>query len=852
MKKLLLLLLFITALSNAQIVNIPDANFKAKLLEADVTNQIALNNGFSVKIDVNNDGEIQVAEIQDITELRLSNSSISSLTGIEYFTSLFFLDCSINQLTSLNVSQNIYLDSLYCNQNQLTNLNIYECSALSFIDCSTNQLSDLGLSPSANLVWLECSANALTSLYIIPQCTNLVSLYCSNNQLSNLDVTQNVNLTRLACNGNQLSNLNFSQNLSLQELHCEYNQLTNLDITQNLNLTILSCNNNQITSLNVSQNINLFALLCSFNQLSNLDVTNNVNLTDLYCGNNLLSNIDVSQNTLLTQFRCGYNQLTTIDVSQNTKLSLFTCEHNQLVSVDVTHNTNLDYFTCNDSDLLQTLFIKNGRNENLFLANTPNLTYICADEGQIESTQALVGVNVLVSSYCSFTPGGNYNTVSGEVRFDMDNNGCDSNDFLLPNSVHVNLTNGTVTSEVFPNTNGNYLLYTTTGNHTLSTILENPSYFTVTPSSSTFDFPLLDNSSQTQNFCVSANGIHPDAEIVITPITVASPGFDATYKIVYKNKGNQTLSGNINFAFNDLVLDFVSASVVPNSASLGNLNWNYTNLLPFESRSITITLNVNSPTETPAVNPGDVLHYSATINPVSGDELPLDNTFAYNQTVVGSFDPNDKTCLEGNVVSPTKIGDYLHYNINFENTGTAAATFVVVKDMIDTTKFDINSLQIMNSSHPMTTRITGNKVEFIFDNINLGANQHGNVTFKIKTKSTLVTGTTVTNKADIYFDYNAPVVTNIASTTFQTLSNGDFELDNSVAIAPNPTKNTITINCNTSIKSIQLFDVQGRVLTTQIVNETQSSIAISNYTNGIYFVKVTTEKGSKVDKIIKE
>jgi Zn-dependent M32 family carboxypeptidase len=86
------------------------------------------------------------------------------------------------------------------------------------------------------------------------------------------------------------------------------------------------------------------------------------------------------------------------------------------------------------------------------------------------------------------------------------------------------------------------------------------------------------------------------------------------------------------------------------------------------------------------------------------------------QTVVNSFDPNDKTCLEGSTIPPSAVGKYVHYMIRFENKGTAEAQNVVVKDMIDTSKFDISSLVVTQGSHPFVTRITEtNKVEFIFE-----------------------------------------------------------------------------------------------------------------------------------------
>ena len=115
MKKLyFLLFLVFSFIANAQIVNIPNTNFKAKLLSASAGNTIAKNLiGFTTAIDTNGDGEIQVSEAQNILELRVNESYISNLTGIEAFTNLQTLYCYSNQLTSLDVSQNVNLQNLY-------------------------------------------------------------------------------------------------------------------------------------------------------------------------------------------------------------------------------------------------------------------------------------------------------------------------------------------------------------------------------------------------------------------------------------------------------------------------------------------------------------------------------------------------------------------------------------------------------------------------------------------------------------------------------------------------------------------------------------------------------------------
>jgi hypothetical protein len=111
MKKLytLLFITLIGFIGNAQIVNIPDANFKAKLLTANTTNQIASTQTPSLSgnvtsynsIDTNNDGEIQVSEALAIKWLKVNASVIADLTGIQSFSNLMSLNCATNQLTNL-------------------------------------------------------------------------------------------------------------------------------------------------------------------------------------------------------------------------------------------------------------------------------------------------------------------------------------------------------------------------------------------------------------------------------------------------------------------------------------------------------------------------------------------------------------------------------------------------------------------------------------------------------------------------------------------------------------------------------------------------------------------------------
>jgi uncharacterized repeat protein (TIGR01451 family) len=774
--KLLSIFFFVTA--NAQIVTIPDANFKAKLIEQGV--------------DTNNDGQIQVTEALAVTSLGLSYASISDMTGIEAFTNLTELTCGNNQLTTLNVQG-------------LTNLY--------WLRCGNNQLTTLNLQGLTNLHWLECFENLLTTLNV-QGLTNLQYLYCSGNQLATLNVQGLTNLLYIYCQNNQLPTLNVQGLTNLQALYCDNNQLPNLNVQGLTNLQNLYCFNNPLTSLNLQGLINLRELRCENSQLSTLNLQGLTNLQNLACGN---------------------NQLTTLNVQGLTNLQELFCDNNQLTS----------------------LFLKNGLNEFIIFSGNPNLTYICADDSEIASLQNLATLygytNCTINSYCNFTPGGIFYTINGTNKIDEDNNGCDALDISLPN-FKFTITDGTNTGGLIADATGNYTIPVEAGTHTITPVLENPAYFTVAPATATVTFP-VDISPFAQDFCIAPNGVHHDLEVVVIPLLPARPGFDADYKIKYKNKGTSSETATLVFNYDDAVLDYVAATLVPTTQNVGSLSWNIGTIAPFQSGEFVITLNVNSPMETPAVNSGDILSYAATINGLNTDETPIDNTAAINQTVVNSYDPNDKTCLEGNTINPSMIGNYVHYKIRFENTGTFPAQNVVVKDMIDISKFDISSLQMIDASHSCTTRINGNKVEFIFENINLpfdDANNDGYVVFKIKTKSTLVVGNTISNQANIYFDYNFPIITNTATSTFQSLNNDAFVFENEFVLYPNPAKNLLHIEVKNEIEmsSISIYNMLGQVVLT--TTNPSNTIEVSNLKTGNYFIKVTTDKGTATSKFIKE
>ncbi|WP_074405699.1 leucine-rich repeat domain-containing protein [Aquimarina megaterium] len=261
----------------------PDINFKNALLAH--TDPI---------IDTNTDGEISIEEALVVEKIDVSKKKISNLSGIEYFAVLTYLDCSINQLTSLDISKN---------------------TELTYLDCSSDGLTSLDMSKTPKLTHLDCAGNQLTSLDMSKN-TKLINLLSAFNQLTSIDVSKNTALTRLDCYENQLTSLDVSKNTMLTTLSCSSNQLTSLDVSQNSALTILWCNRNKINALDVSKNTMLATLVCAENQISSLDISQNTTLTKFHCYYNQLTflNMKNGKNDIITEIFTYQNLLTCIQV----------------------------------------------------------------------------------------------------------------------------------------------------------------------------------------------------------------------------------------------------------------------------------------------------------------------------------------------------------------------------------------------------------------------------------------------------------------------------------------------------------------------------------------------------------
>ncbi|NHM06479.1 T9SS type A sorting domain-containing protein [Flavobacterium sp. CYK-4] len=903
MKNVFLPLLLVGFMSQAQVVDIPDANFKSILLAANTDNEIAYANGSLIRIDANSDGEIQETEAAAVDSLSIFSSQISSLNGLGSFVNLKSLNCEGNQINTVDLTGLSLLSKLKINNNQLSSLDVSSLANLQELYASANLIASFATAPNANLKHIDLNNNSLTAINLngltnlqilklnynqlpsidLSGLTALQGLYLNHNLLTQLDIASLTQLLQLDCSYNSISALPGLNNLSqLSQLDCSYNTISSINFTGLTALQYLNYSGNNLVSLDVSSLTGLMSLICSdnaltsidlsaltgllyfegsFNDFASLDFSGNTALANIICDHNPLTAIDVSMLPNLTRLNISSNALTQIDLSQNPLLFEFFATNNSFSSLNFNANSGLYYIDVSENNTLASIFMNNGTfNQGavpgyLGVANCPNIEYVCVQEegigyvnNQLQFTSG--ASNVVVNSYCSFSPSGDYNLIKGKITYDAFADGCDASDSIFPN-LRVNLTDGTNSGANFIDAQGNYSFVTQTGSFTVSPSIQHPEWFIFSPPSAVVNFSDNENNQQTVDFCLAPLGVHRDVSVVLAPANHARPGDTASYQIVYTNNGNQLLSGAIDFNFNDDVLNLIFSSDTPAQVQPGILTWNYTNLQPFESRRIDLAFSLNAASDTPAVNIGDVLNFSAAILPVADDEIPQDNTFAFSQTVVDADILNDIICLEGTVLDPSYIGQYLHYMINFENVGTLAATNTVIRFEVDTNIFDLSTLQLLDASNNVETQITGNVVEFIFQNINLEIGGHGHILLKMKTLENLPESTVVSNRASVYYDLNAPLDTPTVNTVFQTLSSVDFLNEASVVLFPNPASNEINVLAKHSIESITLYNLQGSQIGKNVTNGKEVKINLNQYPSGVYLVKVVTSKGVLIEKLVK-
>lgn len=265
-----------------------------------------------------------------------------------------------------------------------------------------------------------------------------------------------------------------------------------------------------------------------------------------------------------------------------------------------------------------------------------------------------------------------------------------------------------------------------------------------------------------------------------------------------------------------------------------------------------LSLRASAAVEGCGVNPGGTASQGiVTLFPQDDEAFFIDEDCQEN---IGSFDPNDKQGFPRGVGAEHFIpkGEEIEYLIRFQNTGTDTAFTVMILDTLSGL-FDLATLRPGASSHPYTFKLLGQGVaQFVFSNIMLPdsnvneAASHGFVKLTIAPKTGLPDNTQLENHADIYFDFNEPVITNrtlhtIGEQYLEVSLVQNLQADVSLHVFPNPARSEATFQLQSPRSldgTLLLYDLQGREVKRIPFSNNTFKMNVSNLPGGQYFFRL--------------
>ncbi len=890
--------------ANAQWVSIPDTNF-GKWLNT---------NGYNMCLQGNSSVGWQMDttcnEVVSETVINCNAAYIRSIEGIQYFDTLLLLICTSNELTSLPELPST-LNILYCYQNKLASLPSLPNSLYS-LRCHQNKLVSLPPLPNTLIeLWchenllaslpslpnvlreLDCNSNQLSVLPILPN--SLIKLFCINNQLTTLPALPG-SLTTLICYSNQLTSLPTLPN-SLTSLQCYLNQLTSLPVLSN-SLTYLDCNRNQLASLPTLPN-SLINLNCGSNQLTSMPALPN-SLYQLYCGgnkvdslpalpnslsilhcqnNNLSSlptlpsvlgdlNCDNNQLTslpaltpLIGKLSCGYNKLTTLPPLPN-HLTELNCRDNLLNSLPALPD-KLDYLNCQNNPPLSCLpklgivrsFVFGGTSVTCF-PNYPQQNY-----SSNPPLNSIPLCDVLNANGCEV-----YYNISGKVFSDTIQNCVKDVAEVEGNTKVLLFRNGVLEQQSVTMTFGSYSFDTNLD--TFETRVDTAGLpYTVACPSTFFHTSILtpqDSIDTDKDFGLRCK-LGFDVG-VLSAVRDSGMLFPAQQAGIHVKAGDLSsfyglncaagISGAVSITYSGPVsfAGVTSGALVP-TVSGNTLSYS---IADFGTIDMQTAFGLRFLVDTFA-QIGQQLCLDVVVTPTAGDNNVSNNTATYCFEIVNSYDPNMKEVSPINTIAPDE--DWLTYTIHFQNMGNAPAIHIYVMDTLDS-NLDESSIQILGSSHRMLTEIKGKFARFNFPNINLidsATNEpesKGWLQYKIKKKTGLALGTQIKNTASIYFDFNAPVVTNtVTNVVAEPLAVSYIRHPTSdIRLFPNPTNDVVYISYSSkTLPAISLYNLNGAQINLPSFGNLEglASISLSNLPAGVYFVSVEIGGSVVRKKVVK-
>ncbi len=442
------------------------------------------------------------------------------------------------------------------------------------------------------------------------------------------------------------------------------------------------------------------------------------------------------------------------------------------------------------------------------------------------------------------------NQITGKIYKD-ENKDClfqNTEDILKNTSVIAK--SGTKTYSSTTDANGNFTIPASGGDYNL-TFGQLGSYWDFC------DAPILtlSNSNDTAHLNLGAKATVLCPEMVVS---IGSPVFrrcfDNNYLTVkYQNLGTVAAENVYVNVILDPKLMYLSATAPLSSQNGQTFRFDIGTVGIGESGQFSINFKVDCNADL-----GEILCATSRIFPDTSCDQTAPPRFENRicLPVVASFDPNDKTAFVAGRPEFSKIlpGTDLEYLVRFQNTGNDMAFNIIVVDTL-AEFLDAASVVPGASSHPYEFGLRDGRIlRFSFKNILLPDSttnepgSHGFVKFSVRQKSDNQIGQQIRNSAAIYFDFNAPVITNETVLEISpTIAVNDLERWPTAKIWPSPAHDRVQVllENQTAGKILwKIFNVAGQKISIGEANSTSFFIARNGLPSGVYFCQFLMENGS--------
>jgi len=288
-----------------------------------------------------------------------------------------------------------------------------------------------------------------------------------------------------------------------------------------------------------------------------------------------------------------------------------------------------------------------------------------------------------------------FGEVYGYVFRDLNNN-CikDIGESGIP-YVLIDLGSSMTNSAVLTDSNGFYSFQALATNATVE-VVGLPSYVNICPSSYFLNI-VFPGFRYPRNFAIRSGATQ---DLAIQEISsIVRPGKTAYHELSVTNRGNSTMSGQVQWTHDSLfTLDSSSIATTSYSAISNMASWSFSNLPPLGSQSFRAYTQIDTQAQQ-----GDIFINQSTASPIIGDNIASNNFFTNQGKVRASFDTNTKSVLPQGIGTKGYISQAeqkMTYTLRFQNTGTDTAFYVVIRDTLDKQLLDVLSFQHEMTSHP--------------------------------------------------------------------------------------------------------------------------------------------------------